>query len=308
MTNNITGNPELRAKREKEAKQKNVPEVSTFNTKEFVKDIKYRFSQGFVGAGILIAIGLAMGIIIWLLKYFNIAKEDSVVSSIKISSLMESMFHPEAPLLFGAIMYGILFILFTMKDSTIALAIKLYDLVFAAAITALLAAVVIMMGHELDLLPTKPNWLALWSMTLNYIVVALLAVKFIFVSTGIKRSPNRGKPIQYGALILGYFGSGSYMIYTGLDAQAFTVLGLLGAAPFLLMLVAFFDVGREQIKKDPLYDVFFGATSMWMVATMYAGLLYIACNISFSSKEIICALDVNVLSNACVEFNDSLLK
>lgn len=306
MTNHITGNPALRAQREKEAKQKKASKVSTFNTDEFWEDIKSRFSNGIFGAGILIAIGLAISSIIWLLKYFNIAKENSVVGSIKMSSLMESMFHDEAPLIFGAIMYGILFILFTMKDSTIALAIKLYDLVFAAAIAAVLAAFVIMIGHAFDFLPIKPNWLALWSMTLNYIVVALFAVKFIFVSTGMKKSPNRGKPIQYICLIVGYFGSLAYMIYTGLDAQAFTVLGLVCAVPLGLMLVAFFGIGRKNIQKNPLDDTWFGAVSMSLVAIMYAGLLYIACNIAFSTKEILCSCDKLKQTNECMVFKASL--
>lgn len=306
MTNNITGNPALRAEKEKEAKQKKAAKVSTFDMKAFWKDIKSRFKKGIFGAGILISFGLAIGAIIWLLKYFNIAKEYSVVGSIKMSSLMESMFHVDAPLLFGAIMYGILFVLFTMKDSTIALAIKLYDLVFATAIAAVLASIVIMSGHSIDFLTVKPNWLALWSMTLNYIAVALFAVKFIFVSTGMEKSPNRGKPIQYFGLILGYFGGGSYMIYTSLNEQAFTVLGIFCAVLLLLMFVAFFGIGRKEVKKDPLADTFFGAVSMCLVATLYAGLLYIACNIPFSTKEILCSFNADSLANECMVFQASL--
>ncbi len=305
MTNNNTGNPALRAQREKEAKQEKAPKVSTFKTEEFWEDIKSRSSNGSFGAGSLIVIGLTISSIIWILKYFNIAKENSLVGSIKMSSLMESMFHDEAPLLFGAIMYGILFILFTMKDWTIALAIKLYDFVLAAAITAAFAALVIMIGHAVNLLSFEPNWLTLWSMTLNYVAVALFAVKFIFVSSGMEKSPNRGTRFQYFGLIAGYFGGGAFMVFTGLDAQALTLLGIVCGVFLLIIIAGVVDIGREKITNDPHYDAFFGGVSMFLVAIMYAGLLYIACNISFSTKEIVCYFDFDSLTNECQVFKES---
>jgi len=303
-----TGNPALKAQIEFESNQEKVPKVSTFDKEKFWKELRCRLVNGLLAAALLIGIGLAISVIIWRLKVMDVAKENSLVASVNMSSLIESMFHVEAPVLLGFVMYATMFILFLMKDSFIALAIKVYDIVFATATAATVASIVIMVGHYFNLQSGKPNWLALWSMTLNYLAVAIFAVKFIFVSTGLQKSPNRGRPNQYLLLIVGYFGGGYSMIYTSMSIQSLTILAIICAMGLIIMITGLYTEGSKGIREDPTLDSFLGAVSMGLIGVLYAGLLYLSCHVSFSTKEILCALESNILSNECTVFKASLFE
>jgi len=280
----------------------NKVKASTFSYREFGKWFAENFKQNVYSALGLLGFGMVLPGIIHTLKQYDLVLAHSLVADVQFSILFESMFNSHAPMLLGFIIYANTLIMLFMTDFCIAFSKKIYSLILSASIAAVIASLLIMAGYYLELVSGKPDWLDLWAMTINYFLTTGFAMMFLLVSTALFESPNRGTPLQYIFLLFSYVGTGCILVSTNLSDAAQTCLIILVGNCSAANGVVLGLEGRESLKTNPPLDKLTGAIGMVVVGILYAGVLFLACNVTFSTKEILCYCDNSMLADQCEEF------
>lgn len=307
MTTSASGNPVIRTLTEAESNN-DKDKVSSFSYKEFWKWLKNDFKTNVLSALALLAFGIVLPSVIHIIKQYDFVQDHSLVANVKFSILFESMYNSHAPMLLGFIMYANTLIMLFMTDLCITFSKKIYSIVLSTAIAASLASLILMGGYYLNLVSGEPDWLDLWSMTINYLLTTLFAMKFLFVSTGLFKSPNRGTPLQYTFLSFSYFGAGIFLVKTNLSEEALKILIIVVSNCIVINLVVLVCEGRQSLKKNAPLDKLAAAIAMIVVGIMYAGVLFLACQVSMSTKEPLCSMEFSFMAERCREFKDSLLE
>lgn len=283
MTTSTSDNPSISTLTVEEADKKKQT-ASSFTSREFWKWLREDFKQNVYSALGLLGFGMVLPGIIHTLEQYDLVQAHSLVADVQFSILFESFFNSHAPMLLGFIIYANTLIMLFMTDFCIGFAKKIYSIILSTSIAAVLASMLLMTGYSLELVSGKPNWLDLWAMTINYLLTTLFAMKFLFVSTGLYESPNRGTSLQYLFLIISYFGAGTLLVKTNLSDAAITLLIIVVGNCISANLLVITVAGREVLKNSPTFDRLTGAIEMIVIGVVYAGILFLACNVTFSTK------------------------
>ncbi|TOO93552.1 hypothetical protein [Vibrio parahaemolyticus] len=248
----------------------------------------------------LLILGLLLPLLFSWMKELGYISVPSLLGDARFTSLIESMFHNEAPLLLGCITIFLLMIIANVRnDDYILAAIRILNTILAACVVALISTLALTLAILCHWTETSVEWLDMLSMFLNYTGALFYSLLGLFVCHGLRNNPNKGALLQRVCFGIGLICAVYTFFVKKGDGAAMVILALVNAVAVLVTIVELHVNKPKSIRTEPLTDILTGACGMVFAATVLTASVYLASNTEFTTKKQICLFEFEVFERSC---------